>query len=228
MISELLNCGSARIGVFHSEQINNDISELNYPYKIINIVALGLCKFGENYSLDFDKLNTTVSFKRLNRFPCIMFKLDSISCILFKNGKIIITGIRSLEQVPSLQKLLEKELKLLNIPILGDIEIKVQNIVAMTHLHKTINLELLCLSLNNCIYEPEQFPAAIVKNTGGKGVFLIFSNSKIIILGLKDVETLESSLLDLIKNIHESEVFVESPCDFDSIDFDLNDNSEFY
>ncbi len=226
MISEQLSYGSARVGVFHSDDVSAEISELNYPYKIINIVALGLCNFGENYTLDFEKLNRNVEFKRLNRFPCIMFKLDNVSCILFKNGKIILTGIKSHEQIPILQKQLKKQLKLLEIPLKGEIEINVQNLVAMTHLKKTINLELLCLSLNNCIYEPEQFPAAIVKNPGGRGVFLIFSNSKIIILGLKDIDSLESALLDLIKEIHENDLFIEYSDEFDSLDFEIEDDLE--
>jgi transcription initiation factor TFIID TATA-box-binding protein len=226
MISEQLSYGSARVGVFHSDDVSGEISELNYPYKIINIVALGLCDFGDNYTLNFDNLNSNMEFKRLNRFPCIMFKLDHVSCILFKNGKIILTGIKSHEEIPSLQKQLKKHLKLLGIPLKGEIEINVQNLVAMTHLKKTINLEMLCLSLNNCIYEPEQFPAAIVKNPGGKGVFLIFSNSKIIILGLKDLESLECALLDLIKEIHENDLFIEYSDDFDSVDFELEEELE--
>lgn len=183
---------------------------------------MGLCTFREGFVLNFDNLSSEIEFKRLNRFPCIMFKIDNISCILFKNGKIILTGIKTHEQIPPLKQKILETLEILKIPVQGDIEITIQNLVAMTNLHKTINLEMLCLSLDNCIYEPEQFPAAIVKKPNKKGVFLIFSNSKIIILGLREVEVLEQSLLELIKNIYEKDLFVEYNDEFE-FDFDIDD-----
>ena len=45
----------------------------------------------------------------------------------------------------------------------------------------------------NSIYEPEQFPAAIVKSNEPKVTYLIFNSGKIIISGVKTDEELEKA-----------------------------------
>ena len=66
----------------------------SFPYKIINIVVLAKLKFKTpDFKIDFEKLMGNIEAKRLNRFPCVLFKIDNISIILFKNGKAIICGL---------------------------------------------------------------------------------------------------------------------------------------
>ena len=96
----------------------------------------------------------------------------------------------------------------------SQLNINIQNFVVMTNLHRIVNLELACLTLNNCLYEPEQFPAAIVKMN--KSTCLIFSNSKIINLGNKTKNDVEDSLRSLIQDLFNNDLF-----------FHLNEDSEF-
>lgn len=179
----------------------------DFPYKIINVVALGILALPENQPINFDELEKRMQVKRLNRFPCVMFKVEQISIILFKNGKMIITGIKRREDIPIIQDNISSHLNVHGI-MFNNFEIKIQNLVAMCQLGKTINLEMACLTLTNCIYEPEQFPAAIIKNSSG-GAFLLFSNSKIICLGMRNLDNLERSLCDLIQSIFENDIFID-------------------
>jgi len=60
------------------------------------------------------------------------------------------------------------------------------------------------------MYEPEQFPAAIVKNYRNRGgVFLIFANSKIICLGIHEIELLETQFDALVEELYEMGLVVE-------------------
>ena len=195
------------ISIYHGELAENtEALGPDYAYKIINIVALGILKLKDDLKIDFTAFEKLVEVRRLNRFPCVMFKIDTTSIILFRNGKIILTGLKRIEQIEELRPQIVDVLHQGNIEF-SDFEIKIQNLVGMSQLGRKINLELACLTLTNCLYEPEQFPAAIVKPTSG-GTFLIFSNSKIIGLGMRDTEMLENSLQELIQDIFDFDLFI--------------------
>jgi TATA-box binding protein (TBP) (component of TFIID and TFIIIB) len=209
-----------------------DPNAIDFEYKVINVVCLGILELekvgAEITKIDFSEVEKKIEVKRLNRFPCVMFKLkmktgESISCILFRNGKMIITGVKHQDSIPTIKKDIEKKLHEGGINFSG-FTIDIQNLVVMTNLHRTINLEMSCLTLTNCLYEPEQFPAAIVKQD--KSTCLIFSNSKIISLGNKTEAEMKTSLTNLIQNIFDNDLFIKIPEDDDELD-DLDDDLFF-
>ncbi len=207
-----------------------DPNSFNFEYKIINVVCLGVLDLVDEEKIDFNAVEKRISVKRLNRFPCVMFKLPienkkEISCILFRNGKIIITGVKHQSKIPAIKKRIIKVLEQGGIKY-TDFTIEIQNLVVMTNLHRTINLELACLSLTNCLYEPEQFPAAIVKQNNS--TCLIFSNSKIISLGNKTESQMKISLTGLIQDIFHHKLFLQIPDDDELLSLeDLDDDFLF-
>ncbi|MHA1718957.1 MAG: hypothetical protein ACTSWX_01135 [Promethearchaeota archaeon] len=226
---ELIEIPDQAISVYPGEIEEFEESETNntFPYKIINVVALGILNLkpqnGEK-RIDFNEVEKRIEVKRLNRFPCVMFKIDNISIILFRNGKLIITGIKDQKIIPSIKEKIKKRLAVAKIKF-TEFEIKIQNLVVMSQLKKLINLEMACLTLTNCLYEPEQFPAAIVKPPTG-GTFLIFSNSKIIGLGMKNIEMVKNSLRSLIQNIFDYDLFIDIHAFSDDLD-DFDDDELF-
>ncbi len=203
----------------HQGDIEAAIGEAQYdfPFKLINVVALGILKLKDDVPINFEVLETKLpDIRRLNRFPCILFKIDNISVILFKNGKLILTGIKSQADIPVLKGKIIKTLEKGDIHF-SEFDIKIQNLVVMSHLDRIINLEMACLQLTNCLYEPEQFPAAIIKPTSG-GTFLLFSNSKIIGLGMRTMAMVETSLRNLIQDIFDFDLFIEPMGDFDDLE----------
>lgn len=203
-----------------------DSNTYDFEYKIINVVCLGVLTLPNETKIDFNEVEQKISVKRLNRFPCVMFKIPmedgkEISCILFRNGKIIITGVKHQKLIPQIKKQIVQILAKGGIKY-SDFTIDIQNLVVMTNLHRTINLELSCLSLTNCLYEPEQFPAAIVKQNNS--TCLIFSNSKIISLGNKTEHQMKESLMNLIQEIFQHDLFLKLPDEEEFFLDDLDDD----
>jgi len=178
-------------------------SQLEVDYKIINVVAMGVLTLVEA-SIDLAKIEAVIPVKHPNYFPCVMFKVDGVSILVFKNGKIILTAIKDPSLIPDLKVAIQEILAAAGIKY-TKFTIEIQNLVAMTNLHHRINLEMTCLTLENCLYEPEQFPAAIVKKYNGqRGVFLIFGNSKIIYLGCNSLTHLDTTINALVKELYET------------------------
>lgn len=170
-------------------------------YRLINVVAMGTLELREN-SIDLTRLEGVIETKAMDRFPCVMFKVEGFTILLFKNGKLILTGVKDPATIPHIKCGIEGILAEAGITYDG-FEIVIQNLVAMANLGKRIDLELACLTLENCLYEPEQFPAAIVRNYRNiGGVFLIFSNSKIICLGIHDQDLLDVQFHALVNELY--------------------------
>ncbi len=155
-------------------------------------------------SLDLAKIEAIIPVKHPNYFPCVMFKVYEIPTLVFKNGKIILTGIKDFSILPLLKTAINDILLAAGIKFTEFI-IEVQNLVAMTNLNRRINLEMTCLTMENCIYEPEQFPAAIIKKYHGqRGTFLVFSNSKIIFLGCNSTDNLGTTFNEFVRELWET------------------------
>ncbi|HMF34132.1 MAG TPA: hypothetical protein VKK79_22095 [Candidatus Lokiarchaeia archaeon] len=180
---------------------------VSIDYKMINLVAMGILEIGEK-SLDLAQLEAVKEVKYLNRFPCAMFKVEGITVLLFKNGKMIITGLKDTIQIPHIKYALEEILEDARFKY-NSFEITIQNLVAMVNLGQRIDLEMMCLTMENCMYEPEQFPAAIIKNYRKLGgVFLIFANSKIICLGMHDEDLLDEQFNAVVDELYQLDLVV--------------------
>lgn len=68
-----------------------------------------------------------------------------------------------------------------------------RNIVALLEMPGPLSLEEAARNLN-AIYEPDQFPGAIVKQRDPKATYLLFSSAKIVILGTRSLEELNQAL----------------------------------
>lgn len=155
-------------------------------------------------SIDLTKIEAVIPTKRPNYFPCVMFSIEGIPILIFKNGKIILTAIKDISVIPSLKAAIEEVLAAAGI-MYSLFVIEIQNIVAMTNLQREIDVEMVCLTFENCIYEPEQFPAAVVKRYHGqRGTFLVFKNSKIIYLGSNSSCNLERTFNEFVRELYDT------------------------
>lgn len=81
----------------------------------------------------------------------------------------------------------------------------VRNIVALLTLPNPIPLEQ--LEEPNSIYEPEQFPAAILKVEKPKATYLIFNSGKIVILGVRTEDEIEEAAelaTEIVKKVEKN------------------------
>jgi len=172
--------------------------------KITNIVATATI----GTDLNLEKIAHSVSDARYDkgRFPGLILQTDDpkTTFLLFKNGKVVIIGARSKDELPvAVQKLCAKLKKSgFNVSYKSDIAIK--NIVATADLMMEINLmELsLALGLENVEYEPEQFPAMVYRLEEHLAVFLIFNSGKLVCLGTKSLEQTSRAIDALTSKIH--------------------------
>jgi len=110
---------------------------------------------------------------------------------IFPSGKLISVGTNTREQAQhDLQETVDT-LSQANLIKPMSVTANVRNIVALLTLPNPIPLER--LEGPNLIYEPEQFPAAVVKSNEPKATYLIFNSGKIIISGVKTEEELEKA-----------------------------------
>src|SRR5674476_1193350 len=121
------------------------------------------------------------------RFPGLVYRTKDpkTAALLFRSGKIVCTGAKSIDDVyRGLEKVFQS---LRNIGIDGKVppEIKVQYIVASADLHSVLNLNAIAigLGLENIEYEPEQFPGLVYRFSEPKVVVLLFGSGKLVVTG---------------------------------------------
>jgi len=182
-------------------------------YTIQNIVVKTSLNIREDLALKniTAKLNNTEY--NPERFPGLFIRLKYPKCviIIFRNGKIILTGLKSFNQINlALKRLILKLNDILKINIdKNSIDPQVVNIVITANFYKKINLDLAALKLDNNIYEPEVFPGLIYHSFNPvKSVFLIFSTGKIVFTGVRKKEVIEPALVSLGKLLNDEKLFM--------------------
>lgn len=156
------------------------------------------------------KLNNSQYDKK--RFPGLFVRFSHPKCvvIIFRNGKLILTGLKSSNNIESVLKRLVLTLdKIDTIKILNDqIQNEIVNIVVTANLFREINLDAAVIKLINAIYEPEVFPGLIYKSISPvKSVFLIFSTGKIVLTGIREEIVIEPVLINLGRLLNEEDLF---------------------
>ena len=147
-----------------------------------------------------------------NRFPGLFLRLKNPKCvfIIFRNGKLILTGLKSSDNIELvLETLLLKLEKIKEIKLSKDqIKSEIVNIVVTANLFREINLDAAAIKLINAIYEPEVFPGLIYRSYSPvKCVFLIFSTGKIVLTGVRDEDVIENLLVNLGRLLKEEDLF---------------------
>ena len=159
-----------------------------YPEPEVSIENIVATVILEN-PLDLNLIETRIPEVDYNpdQFPGLVYRLEhpKVTVLIFKSGKMVITGAKSTKQLVHAVKKILKTLKDKGITIKGRPQIQIQNIVASANLNVYIDLERAALELPNSIYEPEQFPGLIFRMDKPRVVMLIFSSGKMVITGAK-------------------------------------------
>ena len=146
------------------------------------------------------------------QFPGLVYRLDEprVTALIFKSGKMVVTGAKSTRDLIEAVKKIVRNLKKHGIPIKGRPKVQIQNIVASANLGICVDLEKAALTLENSMYEPEQFPGLIHRMSDPKVVLLIFGSGKMVITGAKR----EEEVYLAVKRIYErlKEIRAIRPC----------------
>lgn len=157
--------------------------------KITNIVIKVVC-------IDqFDLENLRSKFKcigkkRCDRFDAIYLKIDGACLLVFRSGKIIVTGIKTFDIEPILANIIKDP------PISKEIV----NITATSKI--SLCFESFIRKSSFITYEPELFPAANWYPGFGPHI-IVYHTGSLIITGAKDIVQIENALKLFCKDICE-------------------------
>jgi len=126
------------------------------------------------------------------RFPGLIYRLKEpkTASLLFRSGKVVCTGGKSLADVKTAISKIVKQLEAAGVRIKIEPKIEVQNIVASSDLETHINLNAIAISLGleKVEYEPEQFPGLVYRISSPKVVILLFGSGKLVCTGARTPE----------------------------------------
>lgn len=168
--------------------------------KIENIVSSG----SFNQSLDLAQLSSScphIEYKK-NRYHGAYIKFGGYSVTIYRTGKYIMPGLKSLDDI---EKVFDKIKEILS-PY-ADTALfthpEIRNIVCSSQTPYELNLNTLYLELISrdidATYEPEAFPGMILKTPDC--TYNVFSSGKFLILGCTSIPQAEDAEKYIIKLI---------------------------
>ena len=176
--------------------------------KVENIVAS--TTFAEKLDLDMIAQSLEEAEYEPEQFPGLVYRLKNpkTATLLFRSGKANCTGAKNLEDVRKTIDIISEKLKKLGVDVYKDLEIVVQNMVAMADLKGELNLTEVAtgLGLENIEYEPEQFPGLVYRIKEPKVAMLLFSSGKIVCTGARSTEDALKAVEKLSKELNSLEL----------------------
>ncbi|MEM3851679.1 MAG: TATA-box-binding protein [Methanomassiliicoccales archaeon] len=155
--------------------------------KIENVVAS--TSLGEELDLQAIALALDGAEYEPEQFPGLIYRLKEpkTATLLFRSGKVVCTGAKSLDEVKLAISKVSKQIEKAGIKVKIEPKIEVQNIVASSDLGQEINLNAIAISLGleKVEYEPEQFPGLVYRLDSPKVVVLLFGSGKLVCTGAR-------------------------------------------
>ena len=171
--------------------------------KVENIVASTI--FAEKLDLDMIAQSLEEAEYEPEQFPGLVYRLKDpkTATLLFRSGKANCTGAKNIEDVRRTIDIIADKLKKLGVKVYKDLEIVVQNMVAMADLKAELNLTEVAtgLGLENVEYEPEQFPGLVYRIKEPKVAMLLFTSGKVVCAGAKSIEDALKAVEKLAKDL---------------------------
>ncbi|NPA38806.1 MAG: TATA-box-binding protein [Candidatus Nanohaloarchaeota archaeon] len=139
-----------------------------------------------------------------DQFPGLVLRLNEprSAALIFSNGKVVSTGTKSAREAQEAIDRLMSIFNELEIPVKNE-KYKIDNVVASTHVGKSLNLTNIAFSLEETEYEPDQFPGLVYRQSETGVVFLMFRTGKIICTGAKSEEQIIESFKVLYSKLKE-------------------------
>jgi transcription initiation factor TFIID TATA-box-binding protein len=177
--------------------MNNPVQGVPIPkYKIENVVAS--TSLGIELDLPAIAISLDGSEYDPEQFPGLIYRLKEpkTATLLFRSGKVVCTGAKSLDQVKLAIEKVTKQIEKAGVHIKKDPKIQVQNIVATSDLGQKINLNAIAISLGleKVEYEPEQFPGLVYRPDVPKVVLLLFGSGKVVCTGARKPQDVEDAV----------------------------------
>ena len=172
-------------------------------YKIENVVASA--SLGTELDLQALAVSLDGADYEPEQFPGLIYRLKEpkTATLLFRSGKVVCTGAKSLDQVKLAIDKVTTQIRKAGISLDSEPKIEVQNIVASSDLGQKINLNVIAitLGLERVEYEPEQFPGLVYRLDEPKVVLLIFGSGKLVCAGARVPQDIEKAVDKITKEL---------------------------
>jgi transcription initiation factor TFIID TATA-box-binding protein len=117
--------------------------------------------------------------------PSIVIQLTTprSTVILFKDGHITFTGVKTLEQINDIINTISSKLLIVGVQRFSHPEISIQNIVVSTNIGRHLSLSKIAKSLPYAEYNPKKFPGVIYHTDDPNTIILLFDSGKVVCNG---------------------------------------------
>jgi len=169
-----------------------------------NIVAS--TSFADKLDLDIIAKSIEETEYEPEQFPGLVYRLNDpkTATLLFRSGKANCTGAKNIEDVRKTVDIIAGKLRMIGVDVYGNLEIVIQNMVAVGDLRGDLNLTetAMALGLENIEYEPEQFPGMVYKLKEPKVAMLLFRSGKIVCTGARNTEDISRAVEKLSEELN--------------------------
>ncbi|MCD6495907.1 MAG: TATA-box-binding protein [Candidatus Aenigmarchaeota archaeon] len=155
----------------------------------------------------FTALGKTIPLQRLldtventewhpEKFPGLIYRIKEpkSAALIFPQGKIVCTGTKSLEELETAMQKIVGRIGEAGIETPDKFSTKVENIVAISKIRASLNLEEIAIALENSEFEPESFPGLVYRVNDPRVAFLLFTSGRIVCAGARNVESIQKAL----------------------------------
>lgn len=177
------------------------------PIKVENVIVAS--HLGKD--IELIKLATELPNARYSSSgnPSVIVEMDTTSDkkaagVLFGNGKIIVTGVESLENGKVIISNLRNIVKTIDPKIKMKRAIKLENMVVRSNLGKTLDLQALALAIPGAEYDPIRFKGLVLRMNEPKASFVIFQSGILIVTDIISEAKAKKALNELEKFMVES------------------------
>lgn len=177
------------------------------PIKVENVIVAS--HLGKD--IELIKLATELPNARYSSSgnPSVIIEMDTTSDkkaagVLFGNGKIIVTGVESLENGKVIISNLRNIVKTIDPKIKMKRAIKLENMVVRSNLGKTLDLQALALAIPGAEYDPIRFKGLVLRMDEPKASFVIFQSGILIVTDIISEAKAKKALNELEKFMVES------------------------
>ncbi|SCM23336.1 TATA-box binding protein, putative [Plasmodium chabaudi chabaudi] len=184
-----------------SSNTKNKLIHKDIPLKIHNIIS------SANLDTEIDLRLVAVSIKSAEYNPSkintLIIRINHPKCtaLIFKSGRIMLTGTKSKTDSINGCKKIGKIIKFVTNQNIRLKNFKIENIIASANCNIPVRLEMLAHDHKDyCNYEPELFAGLVYRykpTSNLKSVILIFVSGKIIITGCKSLQKLNTVFQDI-------------------------------
>lgn len=186
--------------ILHLSQSAPELKSKQSPsYRIVNTVL----STRVNGSVDIERLAMAMPGTQYEPgiFPGLIMRRPDLDAtlIIFATGRYVANAPSVRSARDALRKVADEISNIEGHTILIESP-RIENMVATTDMGLVINLERLSMANSCCIYEPEQFPAAICRLKGSL-VLLVFKSGKVNCVGAKSEQEISNGISWLKQSI---------------------------